>query len=197
MLAGHDSGASEPRPFPPPLPRRFRPGPRLRRPSLVKALLPPLHIHASNDGGPVSRHQDAPSAPDPKTSQDTEQGRTGIDASGSDRRQNASTLLPAVANANRTLATNGTGDQESSPAATVLSASTIWTLALCAAMIVAAVAFFAVVLAVCRCRQRRERRKKYLTTQKNIRVMQNVVKMAARKKKETLRQGPFGRSSIA
>lgn len=76
----------------------------------------------------------------------------------------------------------------------VLSESTIWTLALCGVMIVAAVAFFAVVLAVCRCRQRRERHKRCLTTQTNIRVMQDMVKMAARKKQPApLGQGPFAR----
>ncbi|XP_077493636.1 uncharacterized protein LOC144104470 [Amblyomma americanum] len=202
---GHNPGVSDPSAFPPPpqLPRQFHPEHRLRRPAFTKQLRPPFHVYSADTGGLVPRRQDTPSAPDQERSQGTDRGKTGIDASGSavHSRQKTLPLQPTGAepNSNRTLATNGTatGNEETSPAATGLSASTIWTLVMCAAMIIAAVAFFAVVLAVCRCRQRRERRKKYLTTHKDIRVMKNIVKMAARREKETVRQGPFGRSSIA
>lgn len=89
---------------------------------------------------------------------------------------------------------NTTASDPMDAAPVVLSESTIWTLVLCGVMIAAAVAFFAVVLAVCRCRQRRERHKRCLTAQTNIRVMQDMVKMAARKKQTVpLGQGPFAR----
>ncbi|XP_065309635.1 uncharacterized protein [Dermacentor albipictus] len=204
---GEGSNAAEPRPLPPRSPpaRRHRTRFGLRRPSLAKGLYPPFQVYSANTGHSVP--QEEPARLDHKlASQHKDQygkSEKGFHGSGMHETKD---IIPSpqsaqpVAQVNETLeaATNGTANEDTSGVATmVLSETTIWTLALCATMIIVAVAFFAVVLVVCRCRQQRERRKRYLNTHTNIRVMQNMVKIAKRREKQaTINQGPFSRISI-
>ncbi|XP_037524412.1 uncharacterized protein LOC119401577 [Rhipicephalus sanguineus] len=202
---GEGPGSSNPRPLPPrsPLPRRYRPRFGLGRPALSKGLYPSFQVYSANEGR--GAHQGEASGLDSKTaSLDKDQyskSSKDIHNSGTRDSKDPSPVPPVSPEprVNGTLAatTNGTADEDASGVtAMVLSESTIWTLALCATMIVAAVAFFAVVLAVCRCRQQRERRKRFMKTHKNIRVMQNMVKIAKRRQREAMiGQGPFARTS--
>ncbi|XP_049511586.1 uncharacterized protein LOC125939995 [Dermacentor silvarum] len=202
---GAGSGVADPRPLPPrsPPPRRHRTRFGLRRPSLAKGLYPPFQVYSVNAGH--SAPQEEPSGLDPKTAnQDKDQyskSEKGIHGSRIPESKDIVSPPQPEPRVNGTLveAANGTAAEDTSGVTTmVLSETTIWTLALCATMIIAAVAFFAVVLAVCRCRQQRERRKRYLNTHKNIRVMQNMVKIAKRREKQaTVNQGPFSRISIS
>lgn len=200
---GEGSSSSNTRPLPArsPLPRRYRPRFGLGRPALAKGLYPSFQVYSANVG--PGGHQGEPSGLDSKmASQDKDQFNKPHNPAVRESKD-LPQVLPASPEPriNGTLAatTNGTADEDGSGVtAMVLSESTIWTLALCATMIVAAVAFFAVVLAVCRCRQQRERRKRFMNTHKNIRVMQNMVKIAKRRQKEaTMGQGPFARASVS
>nr|XP_037272150.1 uncharacterized protein LOC119164143 [Rhipicephalus microplus] len=199
--AGPGSSNLRPLPLRPPLPRRYRPRFGLGRPTLSKGLYPSFQVYSANDGR--GAHQGDTSGPDskmPSQHKDHYSKSSKVTHNPETRESKGASPVRSASpeprlNATLEATTNSTVDEDATGVtAMVLSESTIWTLALCATMIVAAVAFFAVVLAVCRCRQQRERRKRFMKTHKNIRVMQNMVKVAKRRQKEAMMgQGPFAR----
>lgn len=82
---------------------------------------------------------------------------------------------------------NGDEDENIAPSEP-LSESTVWTLVLCAVISGAAILFFAVLLAACRCRQRRKR---FSAAAISVRVLQEAVRAGQVKTPQV--KGPFAK----